>query len=210
MMRHARGASGHVDRAAVGRQPAQAHAEAAAADALPQERIRALLNERARALARPVQQPVEPADTITVVTFALGAERYAIGTQYVREVVHLRQCSPVPGAPQFVLGVTNLRGEVLCLIDLRRLVGVPATSPTDRSRVVVLGIEREEFGILVDEVFEIARVRHADIVPLPKPTSQGRELLVGATREALVVLDGAALLGDPRLYVTRDRSSPAA
>lgn len=177
---------------------------------LPPERIRALLEERARALARP-PEPVEPADTLAVVTFALGRERYAIETQYVREVARLREVSPVPGAPDFVLGVANLRGEVLCLVDLRRFFDVPATGLTELSRMIIFGIERVEFGILVDEAFEIVKLRRDDVISSPESISGlGRAYVLGVTREALIVLDGAALLCDPRLYVNQDRSSPQA
>ena len=187
-------------------------AQTATADALnlPQEAVRALMDERARALARP-PEPAERADTLAVITFVLATERYAIETQYVREVVRLREFSPVPGAPDFVLGVANLRGEVLCLIDLRRFFDMPSTGVTDLSRMIVIGTERVEFGILVDETFEIAGLRPDDIVSPPESVAgAGREYLLGVTREALIVLDGAALLRDPRLYVNHDRSSPEA
>jgi purine-binding chemotaxis protein CheW len=178
-------------------------ATTAAAD-LSQDRIRALMDERARTLARPVE-PAEPADTLDVMTFALATERYAIETQYVREVVRLRELTPVPGAPEFVLGVTNLRGEVLCLVDLRRFFGVPSTDITERSRMIVMGTERTEFGVLVDETFEIARLRPDDIVSSPASVAgAAKEYVVGVTRGALIVVNGAALLSDPRLYVNQE------
>ena len=183
-----------------------ARAQAAATAALepPPERVRALMDERARALARPPAQS-EETDAIAVMTFALGTERYAIETEYAREVVRLTDFSPVPGAPDFVLGVTNLRGEVLCLVDLRTFFDVPSNGLTDLSRIVVVGIETAEFGILVDEAFEMATLRPNDVVPPSESVAGiGREYLLGVTREALIVLDGAALLRDPRLFVNQD------
>jgi purine-binding chemotaxis protein CheW len=165
------------------------------------------MDERARALARPPAQS-QQTDAIAVMTFALGAERYAIQTEYAREVVRLAEFSPVPGAPDFVLGVTNLRGEVLCLVDLRTFFDVPSQGFTDLSRIVVVGIETAEFGILVDEAFEMAALRPTDIVPPPESVAGiGREYLLGVTREALIVLDGAALLRDPRLFVNQDEGA---
>ena len=183
-----------------------ARAQAAATAALepPPERVRALMDERARALARPPAQS-EETDAIAVMTFALGTERYAIETEYAREVVRLTDFSPVPGAPDFVLGVTNLRGEVLYLVDLRKFFDVPSKGLTDLSRIVVVGIETAEFGILVDEAFEMATLRPNDVVPPSESVAGiGREYLLGVTREALIVLDGAALLRDPRLFVNQD------
>ena len=197
-------AATRTDWAAVRERLARAHAATTAAVDLPQERIHALMDERARALARrPV--PPEPTDTLAVMTFALGTERYAIETPYVREVARPGDMSPVPGAPDFVHGVTNLRGEILCVVDLRTFFDVPFAGLTDRSRVVVLGLERTEFGILVDEAREIARLHPADVVSPPESVAGvGREFLLGVTREALILLDGAALLRDPRLYVNQD------
>lgn len=183
---------------------ARAQAATAAALELSPEHIRALMDKRARALARPPAQS-QQTDAIAVMTFALGAEHYAIETEYAREVVRLADFSPVPGAPNFVLGVTNLRGEVLCLVDLRKFFDIPSKGLTDLSRIVVVGIETAEFGILVDEVLEMATLRPHDIVPPPESVAGvGREYLLGVTREALIVLDGAALLRDPRLYVNED------
>jgi purine-binding chemotaxis protein CheW len=183
---------------------ARARAATAAAQRPPDDRIRALMDARARALARP-PAPAEPADTLAVVTFALADERYALETRYVREIVRLRDFTPVPGAPPFVRGVANLRGEVLCLVDLRRLVDLPSTDLNGRSRMVVLGTGRADFGVLVDETFEIARLRPDDILPPSGAVAgAGREYVAGVTREALIVLDGAALLRDPRLYVNQD------
>jgi len=183
---------------------ARTHAATAAAQRLPDDPIRALMDERARALARP-PAPAEPADSLAVITFALATERYAIETRYVQEIVRLRDCTPVPGAPAFVRGVANLRGEVLCLVDLRRLVGLPSTDLNDRSRVVVLGVARADFGVLVDETFEIAKLQSDDILSSSDSVvGSGREYVAGVTREALIVLDGAALLRDPRLYVSQD------
>ena len=201
-MTRARRAHGEaIDWPGVRERLARAHAATAAALELPPERVRALMDARARALARP-PAPREAAGVHDVLTFALGVERYAIETRYVREVVRLADFSPVPGVPEFVLGVTNLRGDILCLIDLRKFFDVSSKGLTDLSRMVVTGIERAEFGILVDETFEIARLHPDHIVPAPESVAGvARKYLLGVTREALIALDGAALLRDPRLYV---------
>src|SRR5207302_8831124 len=115
------------------------------ADHLPPDRARALLEERARALARP--PAAAPAgDALQVVAFALANERYGIETRHVREVVRLTDYTPVPGAPDFLLGVMNLRGEVLAVIELRKFLGVATRGVSDLSRVLVVGGDRAEFG----------------------------------------------------------------
>jgi purine-binding chemotaxis protein CheW len=103
-----------------------------------------------------------------------------------------------------VSGVTNRRGDVVCLVNLRRLLDVPVEHHVDMSWMIVVGTEVAEFGLPVDELFEIVRLRHEDIVTTPETLSEScRRYLLGITREALIVIDGAALVGDPRLYVNQ-------
>lgn len=205
MTRRPRGRT--TDNAPVRERLARVQAPRIEAVDLSPERARALMDERARALARP-PAPGEPADTLAVMTFALGAERYAIETRYVREVVRVADVSPVPGAPPLVFGVTNLRGDVLCVVDSHELFNLGSAGVTERSRIVVLGIETPELGLLVDEAFEILALRRDAVAPPPgSAAGPARDHLVGVMPDAMIVLDGAALLRDRRLYV-EDGAAP--
>jgi purine-binding chemotaxis protein CheW len=165
------------------------------------DRARAIMDERARLLARPHSQAVV-GETVDVLTFALAAERYAIETRYVREVVRLGDLTPVPGTPDFVAGITNHHGQVLCVMDLRSFFKAPHKGLSDLSRLVVLGVERVEFAIVADRADEIRRLSASEMLPAPESMSHiGREYLRGVTRDALMVLDGASLLEDGRLFV---------
>jgi purine-binding chemotaxis protein CheW len=189
------------DWAGVRRRLARALAAAEAGDRLTPERARALLEERARALARP-PAATSDAGVLHLVTFALANERYGIEARHVRAVARLSDYTPVPGAPDFLLGVMNLRGEVLAVVDLRKFLGAAVRGVSDLSRVLVLGADRAEFGILADEAHEV-RPLAADAV-LDPPASVagiGREYLLGVTADALIILDGAVLLRDPRLFI---------
>ncbi|MEK7474557.1 MAG: chemotaxis protein CheW [Candidatus Coatesbacteria bacterium] len=165
-------------------------------------RTREIMEERARRLARPAAEVRGSGDTLEIVVFGLASERYAVENRYVREVVRLADLAPVPGAPEFMAGVTNLRGEILAVVDLRRFFGVPARGITDTSRVVVLGADEAEFGVLADAVGEVVSVRPEEILdPLAPAGGVGGEYLRGVTKDGLIVLDGAALLASPRLVV---------
>jgi purine-binding chemotaxis protein CheW len=174
---------------------------------LSPERARAVLEERARLLARVPPAPPAAGEVFQVVSFSLGDERYAIETRYVREVVRLRDYAPLPGAPAFVFGALNLRGEVLAVMDLRPFCGVPQRSPTDLARVLVLGSTRAEFGILTDATQEVIAIGREDVLEAPASVSgTAREYLLGVTSEALIVLDGAVLLRDGRLFIDQGDS----
>ena len=114
------------------------------------ERTQLVLEERARALAQIPSRPPSASEVLEVVTFDLGNECYAIATCQVRRVVKREQLTPIPGTSELLVGVINLQGEILAVFDLRVLFGITRQGPTEWSRVVVLGEERDEFGILAD------------------------------------------------------------
>jgi purine-binding chemotaxis protein CheW len=168
---------------------------------LSPERARAVMEERARALAR-VPAEARAAEVLQLAVFTLANERYGIETRFVREVVRLTDYTPVPGAPEFLVGVINLRGEILAVIDLRKFLGVAPRGVTDLSRVVVLGGERAEFGVLADTADEVLALRTDEVHEPPGTvTGIGREYLHGITAAALIVLDGSVLLQDGRLFI---------
>jgi purine-binding chemotaxis protein CheW len=173
------------------------------------ERSAAILRERARALARPPIEAREAANALEIATFRLGDERYGIEAHYVLEVMRLEDTTLVPGLPDFFLGITNRRGEILAVVDLARFLGIVRGTERERSRLIVLGRTSAEFGIVADEVEEIVKVAEDALHP-PSSVLGGapRPYLRGVTRDALVVLDGAALLADERLFVDQ-REEPS-
>lgn len=166
------------------------------------ERARAVLEERARVLARVPPQAPDARQVLPVVTFTLANEVYAVEARYVREVIRPGEHTPVPGAPDFLVGVTNLRGDILAVFDLRKFFGLPPGAVTELARVVVLGGDRAEFGVLADEVHEVRALGTGDLLDAPASVAGvGREYLRGVTEEALAVLDGDVLLRDSRLFI---------
>jgi purine-binding chemotaxis protein CheW len=160
------------------------------------------LEARARLLARPPQAALRPEDRLELLLFSLSGERYALETSAVREVVRFVDFTLVPGAPALLLGVTNVRGQILPVFDLRRLAGLVPKGLTDLSRLLVLGHDREELGLLADDVSSVEVMSRHDVLDPPEElAAMGRELLLGVTRDATTVLDIRALLRDPRLFL---------
>lgn len=160
---------------------------------------RALLESRARALARVPADKPRAGERLELVVFVLAGERYGIESRYVREVLRLTRYTAVPGTPRFVVGITSLRGDILAIFDLRELLGITTHGVTDLGRIVVLGEQRREFGVLADAATEMVLVASADLVQTGPAWS--RAYLQGVTPDGVVVLSGAALLSDPRLEV---------
>jgi chemotaxis signal transduction protein len=158
-----------------------------------------VLEERARAIARPLAEPDAHHAQLDVVVFLLDDEHCAIETGYVRSVAPLGSVTSLPDSPDAFIGLTNLHGEILPVIDLPRSAGGARSRPPARPWIVVLGDERAEFGLAVDRVVEVRTIRADDILAPSRPDEQGWRR--GVTKDALIVLDGAALLKDRRLFI---------
>ena len=211
-MKSRRGPSGKkIDWEEVRRRLARAAEATGESLRLSPQRAKAILDERARALARVPPAPPKASEVLEIATFALANEHYGVETRFVREVVRLADFTPLPGAPPFLVGVLNLRGEILALIDLRTFFGVPARGLTDLARVLVLGDERPEFGVLADAAHEVTTLRVDEVhEPPDSAAGVGREYLRGVTKDALIVLDGAALLRDGRLFIDQGEEGASA
>ena len=177
--------------------------ERATSDAgkLSPEQAHELLERRARALA---QKPAQPRAVrwLELLRFKLAGEHYAIDSSCVLQVLALSDLTRMPGAPAHLLGVTNLRGQVLPVFDLRVLLGVVRPALCDMTRLLVLGKDEAELGILADAVEEISAIDPAQVLQPSQPLSGlERACVRGVTADALIVLDGAALLADRRLFL---------
>ncbi|MBL7857087.1 MAG: purine-binding chemotaxis protein CheW [Cyclobacteriaceae bacterium] len=106
-------------------------------------------------------------------TFALGDEKFAINVDHVQEVVEFDQLTKVPNAPSYMLGIINLRGQVLPLLDTKLKLGLPASERTSRSRIMVLDIagtddKTIQLGAMVDVAREVVEIADAQIQPAPE------------------------------------------
>lgn len=166
----------------------------------PEEAHR-ILEQRARAAARPPVKP-DDAERIEVLAFSLAGETYGVETCHVREVCQLRDLTAVPCTPPFVTGVMNLRGQILAIVDLREFFELPARGLTDLNRVIVLRGGDNELGLLADSIDGLRSVRASDLQEgLPTLTGIHERFLKGITGQMLAVLDGGRLLADAGLKV---------
>lgn len=141
-------------------------------------------------------------DWLEVLTFSISGELYAIESEYVDEVQPLTQYTPLPGVPPFVLGIVSVRGHIVSLLDLRVLFDLPIGGLSDKNFMAILQNREMEFGVLIDRVQGITRIRRDAIQEKLANLSGIRgAYLLGVTAEQFTVLDGARLLGDPNLRV---------
>ena len=168
----------------------------------PREEVQRILAARAQALARPREEVRVPTEVLELLIFSLGGERYAIETTHVLEAVPLRALTPVPCTPPFVLGVVNYRGQILPVLDLRRLFDLEGIEVTQESRVVAVEAGGMRFGIFADSVAGTTRVPTQEIAPPPAAVTVDRQVFLrGVTAGMVTVLDLGALVRDRRIAV---------
>ena len=135
------------------------------------------------------------------VTFFLENEKYGIQVMQVQEVLRLTDIAPVPGAPDYVMGIINLRGNVVTVIDSRKRFGLPEKESEDSTRIVIIETESEMVvGILVDSVAEVAELRTSEIESAPNlgndDSSRFIQGVCNKDDELLILVDVEKLLTD--------------
>ena len=134
------------------------------------------------------------------VTFKLEEETYGINVMQVQEVLRYTEIAPVPGAPSYVLGIINLRGNVVTVIDTRARFGLMGAEVTDNSRIVIIEAEKQVIGILVDSVAEVVYLRSSEIDSAPNiGTEESAKFIQGVSNrdgELLILVDLNKLLND--------------
>ena len=163
---------------------------------------RTILKARAQALARKREQEAPVQEQIEVVEFLLAYERYALESSYVREVYPLKDLTPMPCTPPFVLGIINVRGQILSVIDLKTFFDLPGKGLTDLNKVMIVKDDSMQLGILADTILGVRSIPVQDVqAPLPTLTGVREEYLRGVTKERLVVLDVGKILSDKNIVV---------
>lgn len=166
------------------------------------EEDRQILKERAEAMGVQSDALAEPVIQLKVVEFDLANERYAFPLDQVREVCALRELTPVPCTPAFILGIINLRGEILTVLNLKTFFDLPAGEITPLNKILILHSKNISLGVLADSIRSV-RMLHADELQASLPTLTGSraDYLHGITCDRTVVLDVTKLLSDKRLLV---------
>ena len=119
-----------------------------------------------------------------LVTFYLAGEEFGLPISKVKEIVSVPAITRLPKAPDYIEGIANLRGNILPLVNLRLLFGLPFEERTDDTRAVVVEINGRALGIIVDRVLEVMYVDSAHIAAPPaiSRTSTETNYLMGVAR----------------------------
>ena len=110
-----------------------------------------------------MENEIKGSDTRQYVIFRVGQEEYGVDIQKVSIIEKMMNIARVPTTPAFILGVINLRGEIIPVMDLRLRFDMPAREPDDDTRIIIFRMGEVALGMLVDMVSEVHQLREADI-----------------------------------------------
>jgi len=116
------------------------------------------------------KEAIEP--VVQWLTFMLADEHYGMKVTKVQEVLRYVAIAPVPGAADFVLGIINLRGNVVTVIDARNRFGMSAADISDLTRIIILEIEGQIIGVLVDSVSEVIDLKDDEVESAPESNDE--------------------------------------
>jgi purine-binding chemotaxis protein CheW len=137
------------------------------------------------------------------VTFKLENETYGINVLNVQEVQRYSEISPIPGAAAFVLGMINLRGKVITVVDTRTKFGLPEYSIDDDSRILILESDQHVIGLLVDSVAEVNSIKSSEIDDAPNVgNTESSRFIQGVCNKndtLLVLLDSDKILSEEEM-----------
>lgn len=161
-----------------------------------------ILKARAKVLAQETQETGILEESLELIEFMLASERYGIEASYVREVYPLRELVPIPGTPPFILGITNLRGKIVSVTDIKKLFDLPEKGLTELDKIIVVQANGMEMGIHADVVIAMRTVALEEIQP-PPPTLTGirERYLKGITKEQVTILDMEKVFSDKNIIV---------
>jgi purine-binding chemotaxis protein CheW len=154
---------------------------------------------------------------VQIVNFTVGDVNYGVPVEQVREVRDVQAVTPVPGAPSYIEGVTNLRGQIITVMDLRKRLNIEETEGGGE-KIIVIELGKAAVGVVVDTVTEVSTIAGADIERHMQVTKKLDDYLVGVGKQGeklIVILDLAKIISDvkedlPEQRKTATTKSPTA
>ena len=161
-----------------------------------------ILKARAKILSRESEIEKAAETYLEVVVFLLAYETYAVETSFVREIFPLKEFTPLPCTPPFVFGIINVRGQILSVIDIKKLFELPEKGLGELNKVIILHKDDMEFGILADRILGTRSIPLEDIQPsLPTLKDVRVKYLKGVTGDRVVILDVTKIMSDKKIIV---------
>jgi purine-binding chemotaxis protein CheW len=166
---------------------------------------KSILKARAKALAVEQTDEFAQKEFIEIIVFSLVSETYGIESKFIREVYPLKDFTTLPGVPSFVIGIINVRGQIISIVDLKKFFNLPEKGLGALNKVIIIRNEKMEFGILADIIHGTRLVSLDSIHESPVEVNGiGAGYLKGVTGENIIILDAEKILGDDKIIVNQE------
>ena len=157
------------------------------------------------------------AETAQYLTLGLAGETFGIGIRNVREILDMRPISRLPHAPNFLLGMIDVRGSGYPIVDLRTKLNLPAVAATEATRIIILDVPMDNrlvgVGFVADCVFEVTDIDESQIEPPPSVGGRWKSAyLSGIGRKGdkfVIIFDLAQLMASAEMPVHRETALDA-
>lgn len=167
-----------------------------------QIRKQRILQDRARELAGQRDEKNRADEQIEFLEFQAGSGRFGIQTIHAQEVGVLKDYTILPGTPPFILGIMNLRGRILAILDLKTLFDLPSAGLTYHNKAIVIRNEKSSLALMGDEIIGVRTLPLKCLQSvLPNMTGFRSEFATGLAPDGTVILDANGILDDPRIVV---------
>lgn len=144
------------------------------------EKLQQIINKQQNQMS-PDEENME--NIVQLVGFVVGEEEFSVPILSIQEIIKPIEWTRVPRTPAYVLGVFNLRGTVIPLIDLRLKFGLPSEAMTENSRFVVMKNATETAGFVIDRLTEAIRLKKHEIGPAPETSMQEKTMIEGVGKQ---------------------------
>ncbi len=160
-----------------------------------------ILKQRAQKLSKKLTDS-EIIDSLESILFVLSGEKYAIESIYIKETLKLNNFTPLPAVPTFLVGVFNLRGKVISIINIKEFFGLSDEKITDLNRIIVMQQKDLIFGILVDKIEGLININGKKLTKeISTLNDMRKQYFKGVDSSGIIMLDGNKILNDKKLII---------
>lgn len=142
---------------------------------------------------------VKTIGTTQFIVVKFDREQYGINIQYIQNIVRMLKITRVPNAPSYIKGVINLRGEIIPVMSVRNKFNLNQDEYTNLTRIIIVKVEGNEIGLIVDEVLEVVQLSEEQIEKLVRDSHDDKSKFVYAVgklgEELVTLLNVEALIG---------------
>ena len=163
-----------------------------------------ILAERAKKFTGWKTESAKAVESLLVVEFQLIPEHYCIDIQSITEVLVLKDITPIPGLPAFVLGAMNVKGKIISIVNLKTFFNLKLSGITEMNKVIVIRHQEMEFAIVTDKICGTREIAMESLSAPPITLNGiGAEYIHGTTPDGLILLDIPAIMSSNALIINQ-------